>query len=125
MLDKREFYINGQWTAPNQTNDFNVIDPSTEQICGVISLGDQVDTDAAVAAANVAFENWSRSFKEERIALLERILDCYNKRSNDIAQAISLEMGAPIDMAKKQQVGAGAWHINGFIDTLKNFEFDR
>ena len=80
MLDKREFYINGQWTAPNQTNDFNVIDPSTEQICGVISLGDQVDTDAAVAAANVAFENWSRSFKEERIALLERILDCYNKR---------------------------------------------
>ena len=125
MLDKREFYINGQWTAPNQTNDFNVIDPSTEQICGVISLGDQADTDAAVAAANVAFESWSRSFKEERIALLERILDCYNKRSNDMAQAISLEMGAPIDMAKKQQVGAGAWHINGFIRTLKSFEFDQ
>lgn len=125
MLDKREFYIDGQWVQPTQANDFNVIDPSTEQVCGVISLGDQADTDAAVTAANLAFENWSVTSKEERIALLERILDCYDERSDDIAQAISLEMGAPIDMAKTQQVGAGAWHIKEFIRTVKKFEFDQ
>jgi aldehyde dehydrogenase (NAD+) len=125
VLDSREFYINGQWVQPAEVNDLEVIDPSTEQVCAVISLGTQADTDAAVSAAQAAFDDWSMSPKEQRISLLERILEIYNKRSEDIAQAISLEMGAPIDMARTQQVGAGASHIKGFIRTLKGFEFDR
>ena len=102
-----------------------MIDPSTEDVVGVISLGDQTDTDAAVEAANSAFEGWSASSRDERVALLGRILDAYKERSDDLARAISLEMGAPIDMARMQQVGAGLWHIKGFIRTLKGFEFER
>ena len=71
MLEKREFYINGQWVSPVRTNDFEVIDPSTEESCAVISLGAKEDTDAAVAAARNAFESWSQTSKEERMALLE------------------------------------------------------
>jgi aldehyde dehydrogenase (NAD+) len=125
VLEKRKFYIGGEWVPPAEANDFDVIDPTTEQVCGVISLGSGADVDAAVAAANSAFDDWSVSEKEDRIALLERILACYNERREEIAQAISIEMGAPIDMARTQQHGAGAWHIKGFIRTLRDFEFDR
>jgi aldehyde dehydrogenase (NAD+) len=125
MLEKREFYINGQWVSPATANDFNVINPSNEEPCAVISLGDQADTDAAVAAAKAAFETWSVTPKEERIALVERILEEYIARSADMAAAISLEMGAPIDMSSTQQVGAGGAHIKNFLRTAKGFEFER
>jgi len=125
MLEKREFYINGQWVSPAKANDFNVINPSNEEPCAVISLGDQADTDAAVAAAKAAFETWSVTPKEERIALVERILEEYIARSADMAAAISMEMGAPIDMSSTQQVGAGASHIKNFLRTAKGFEFER
>ena len=75
MLDKREFYINGQWVAPAVTNDFEVINPSNEEVCAVISLGGQADTDAAVAAARAAFESWSQTPKAKRLALLEKLAE--------------------------------------------------
>ncbi|MFK7837711.1 MAG: aldehyde dehydrogenase family protein, partial [Sulfitobacter sp.] len=96
MLDKRDFYINGQWVAPAKRNDFAVIDPSTEEQCAVISLGGQADTDAAVAAAHAAFESWSQTSKSERQALLARLLEVYNDRAEEMAQAMSMEMGAPM-----------------------------
>ena len=125
MLEKREFYINGQWVSPANRNDLDVIDPSSGRAAAVISLGSQADTDKAVDAAKNAFWSWFESSKEERLALLERILEVYKSRADDMAQAISLEMGAPIAMARTQQVGAGAGHIKGFLRVLKNFEFDR
>ncbi len=125
MLDKRQFYINGQWVAPSQTNDLNVINPSNEEACAVISLGSEADTNAAVAAAKAAFIPWMNTPKAERLALLEKLLEVYNSRAEDMAQAISLEMGAPIDMARQSQVGAGAFHIGNFIRAFKGFEFDR
>ena len=73
MLDKRQFYINGSWVNPSQPNDFDIIDPSTEDVVGVISLGSQADTDAAVAAAKAAFPAWSQTSKEERLALLDKL----------------------------------------------------
>jgi len=73
MLDKRKFYINGQWVEPSKKNDFDVINPSDESVCAVISLGSQDDTNAAVAAARAALPLWSSSSKEDRIALLERL----------------------------------------------------
>lgn len=125
MLDKRNFYINGQWVAPATSNDFNVINPSTEETCAVISLGDQADTDAAVAAASTAFGSWSQTPKAERLALIEKLADIYEARNEEMGEAISLEMGAPIDMAKTAQSGSGSWHIRNFIHAFKKFEFDR
>ncbi len=125
MLEKREFYINGQWILPAVANDFNVIDPSTEEPCAVISLGGQADTDAAVAAAKSAYAAWSATPKEERIAVAEKVLGAYKARAGDMAAAISTEMGAPIDLSKTAQVGAGAAHIKDFIRAAQGFEFDR
>ena len=125
MQSLRNFYINGAWVAPAEANDFDVMNPSTEEVCAVISLGAQADTDAAVAAANAAFPAWSMSSKEERIAVIERILEAYMARADDMAVAISTEMGAPIDMAKAQQVPAGMAHIKNFLRAAKAFEFER
>lgn len=125
MIEKRDFYINGQWVAPAKANDFNVINPSNEEVCAVISLGDQADTDAAVAAAKAAFADWGFSKKEDRLALIEKLLTVYTKRADDMSEAISLEMGAPIDLARTSQTGSGTWHITNFIKAFKDFEFDK
>ena len=125
MLEKRDFYINGQWVAPAKPNDYAVIDPSTEEQCAVISLGDKADTDAAVAAAKAAFEGWSQTPKEERIKLLRKLLDIYNARSDEMAKAMSMEMGAPMELSRNQQVGAGSWHLEGFLKAFDDFSFER
>ncbi|AXI40962.1 aldehyde dehydrogenase family protein [Sulfitobacter sp. SK011] len=125
MLEKRDFYINGQWVAPAEPNDYAVIDPSTEEQCAVISLGGQADTDAAVAAARAAFDSWSQTSKEERTKLIKKLAKIYDARQEEMAQAMSMEMGAPIDLSRNQQVGAGSWHIDGFLNAFKDFSFDR
>ena len=125
MLEKREFYIDGAWVAPKAANDFHVIDPSTEEPCAVISLGGQADTDAAVAAAKAALPGWMATPPEERIALVEKLIDIYKTRSEDLAQAMSMEMGAPIEMARTQQSGAGTWHLKNFVKAAKSFQFDK
>ncbi|WP_353348613.1 aldehyde dehydrogenase family protein [Aquicoccus sp. SU-CL01552] len=125
MIEKRNFYINGQWVAPSQPNDHPVIDPSTEEPCAVISLGGQADTDAAVAAAKAALPGWMATPVEERIALVEKLIDVYKSRGEDLAQAMTSEMGAPIDMARTQQVGAGIGHLKNFVRAAKAFQFDR
>ncbi|MEO3414397.1 aldehyde dehydrogenase family protein [Roseovarius sp. CAU 1744] len=124
MIEKRDFYIDGAWVAPSQPNDHHVIDPSTEEPCAVISLGSQADTDAAVAAAKAALPGWMATSPAERIAAAERILDIYNTHTEEMAKAISLEMGAPIDMSRQQQVTSGSWHIKNFITAAKAYEFD-
>lgn len=124
MQDARNFYINGAWVAPVEGRDFAVIDPSTEEACATISLGGNADTNAAVAAAKAAFPKWRLSSKAERIELMETILDVYMRRSDEMAAAISTEMGAPIDMAKVQQSGTGSTHLKAFIRALKEFEFE-
>ena len=124
MIEKRQFYINGAWVDPIDGTDHQVIDPSTEDACAVISLGGQADTDAAVAAAKAALPGWMATPPAERIALVEKLLEVYKTRAEDLAQAMSLEMGAPIDMALSSQAGAGSWHLEGFIEAAKAFQFD-
>ena len=124
MLDKRKFYINGQWVDPSTKNDLDVINPSNETACAVISLGSQADTDAAVAAARAALPAWSISTKADRIALLERLYDIYERRMDDMAEAISMEMGAPIDFSKASQATSGTSAIKEFTRQLKKFEFE-
>ena len=125
MLDKKNFYINGKWVKSNSSEEIKVIDPATEENCAVISLGNQKDVDAAVDAAKKAFETWAFSSKEERISLLEKLYELYKKRWADIAEAITMEMGAPKDFSTKLQAGTGAAHIKSFIKYLKNFEFEK
>ena len=125
MIDKRKFYIDGAWVAPAESRDFEVIDPSTEEPCAVISLGGQADTDRAVAAAKAAFADWAFTPAAERIALVEKILAVYETRQEDMARAISMEMGAPIDMARTQQYESGTWHIGNFIKAAKEFQWIR
>ena len=115
MLDKKKFYINGEWVSPKKSNDFKVIDPSTEEECAVISLGGVEDVNKAVSAATKAFETWAFSAKEERLKYLEALYDVYKKRWADMAEAISLEMGAPIDFSTQLQAGTGASHIKSYI----------
>ncbi|WP_394198987.1 aldehyde dehydrogenase family protein [Litoreibacter albidus] len=124
MSNLKNFYINGQWVAPEAAQDFDVINPSNEEVCATISLGGQADTNAAVAAARAAFDDWAFTPKAEKLALLRKLLEVYNARSEEMARAISLEMGAPLKMARAQQVGAGSWHLEGFIDAFEAFEFE-
>jgi len=124
MLEKRDFYINGQWIKPALANDLNVINPANEEPFAVISLGGQVDTDAAVAAAKAAFEPWAMIPKNERLDLIKALYAEYKNRAGDMAEAISMEMGAPIDMARAAQTGAGLWHIKGFIDSFDEIKFE-
>jgi len=124
MINKRQFYINGAWVNPSATNDHPVINPSTEEPCAIISLGGQADTDAAVAAARAAFPAWMATSPADRIAYVEKILEVYKTRAEDLAQAMSLEMGAPITMSRESEVTSGTWHISNFITAARAFQFD-
>ncbi|WP_420012375.1 aldehyde dehydrogenase family protein [Tateyamaria sp.] len=125
MLEKRDFYINGQWVAPIDGTDHHVIDPSTEEPTTIISLGGKADADAAVAAAKAALSGWMATPVADRIALVEKLIEVYQARAEDMAAAMSAEMGAPIDMSRSQQVGAGTYHLQNFIRAAKEFEFSR
>ncbi len=125
MIDKTKFYINGKWIEPKSKDKIDVIDPSTEKSCATISLGNKEDVNTAVLAAKNAFQNWGFSSKEERIKLLENLYSLYKKRWDDIAKAITIEMGAPKDFSSKLQTGTGASHIKSFIKYLKNFKFEK
>lgn len=125
MIEKRDFYINGAWVAPAMARDLAVIDPSTEAECAVISLGDQADTDAAVAAAKAAFPAWSATPLEDRLAALERLEALYIARKPEMSQAMSLEMGAPKALSESSQWGAGAWHIKEAIRAARAYVFAR
>ncbi|MFG5384928.1 aldehyde dehydrogenase family protein [Yoonia sp. R2-816] len=125
MIENRNFYINGAWVAPAKSRDFEVIDPSTEDVCAVISLGDQADTDAAVGAATAAFPAWAATPPAERAKYVSAILDQYEARKEEMAKAISLEMGAPIDMARDSQAPCLPWHLKGFLTAFDEIEWIR
>lgn len=122
MLDKRKFYIDGAWVDPITPNDLDVINPATEQPVAVISMGSAADIDRAVAAAKKAFRSYSRTSLDERIALLEKLLEIYTRRYDEMARTITLELGAPITMSTEQQAHVGIGHLEGFIDGLKRLK---
>ena len=125
MENSKQFYINGAWVDPIAGTEFDVINPSTEEAYAQISLGGEADTNAAIAAAKEAFKTWPKSSKAERLELMESILEVYTRRSDEMGETISKEMGAPIEMAKMAQSGTGTSHIKAFIRSLKGFEFER
>ncbi|SEH99274.1 aldehyde dehydrogenase family protein [Paracoccus alkenifer] len=125
LEDRRKFYIDGAWVDPAAPDDLEVIDPSTEEGFAVISLGGQQDTDRAVAAARAAFPAWSATPPAKRLAHVERLLEIYQRRNDDVARAMTCEMGAPTSMSRADQAGAGSSHIATFIDAFRDFKFIR
>jgi aldehyde dehydrogenase (NAD+) len=125
MQDASKHYINGQWVASIDGREMAVENPSTEQKIATITLGGVADADAAVAAAKAAFPAWAATDPLDRIAALERLMEVYKGQAEDMAQAISFEMGAPIALARTAQVGAGAGHLKNTIRTAKGFAFER
>ncbi len=118
-----KFFIGGAWVDPVEPALLDVIDPSTEEAFTTISIGSRGDVDRAVAAAKRAFATFSVTDQAERLALLERILAAYNERFEDIAQAVSREMGAPLSFARESQAWAGRAHLEATIAAFKSFEF--
>src|SRR5882724_382211 len=121
MKDCREFYIDGKWVPPDQDHDFPVINPATEQPIATISLGTANDVDKAVAAAKRAFESYSETTADHRRELLRRVIEIYQAKAEEMAQAISLEMGAPLSFSKAAQVGAGLAHFTEIVRVLEHF----
>src|SRR6056300_1282425 len=124
MLDKRNFYINGKWVKPFKSNDLEVINPSDEDPFAIISNGTKEDLDFAVQSAKKAFVTWKESSKDDRIQLLEKLLTIYKKRFNEMAEAISMEMGCPIDWSLSVQTASGQAHLEDFILRLREFKFE-
>lgn len=124
MREYLKFYINGKWVDPVEPKTMDVENPATEKICGRISVGSATDVDNAVTAARRAFASWSQTSRKERIEVLEAIAEEYQKRQDDLAAAITEEMGAPTSLANGFQVGLGSGHLAAAIEVLKNFAFD-
>ena len=123
MQQHLNFYINGQWVAPASARTLEVINPSTEQPIARISMGASADVDAAVSAAQKAFETYSQTTRDERLALLAKVLEVYQRRYGDFVQTISQEMGAPLWLSKAAQAATGVAHLTTAIEVLKNFDF--
>ena len=122
-MDKlQKFYIDGAWVDPLSTDSMPVLNPATGERLGTVALGNAADVDRAVAAASAAFERFSRTSKEDRLALLRRIKALSEARLEDMAQAMRREMGAPITFAREMQADAAIGHLQGFIDALEALE---
>lgn len=124
MRSYLKHYIGGQWVESEGGTRHEVIDPATEAATTEITLGSQADVDKAVAAAKAAFDTFSRTSVEDRLALIERVIAEYKARMDDMAQAISAEMGAPLSLAKTAQVGSGIGHLMSAARALKEFQFE-
>jgi len=123
MRDYLKFYINGAWVDPVAPKALDVINPATEAVAGRISMGSAADVDKAVKAARAAFETWSQSSVDERIALFEKLIEEYKKRYADMAAAITEEMGAPAVLSQKAQAAMGIGHLQSALGVLKNYHF--
>ena len=120
MSNLKKFYINGEWVTPNSKIEFPVLNPANNSQVGSIILGNHVDVDNAVAAAKEAFKTYSKTTKEHRLELLNNLLKITKKRFEELAQAITTEMGAPITMSREAQADSGVGHLEGFIEALEN-----
>ncbi|MFQ0814500.1 aldehyde dehydrogenase [Brucella anthropi] len=124
LTQKTDFYIDGAWRAPIEAKSIEVINPADEKPYAIISAGSAKDIDLAVAAARKAFPSWSETPAAERIGYVRRLVEIYEARLDEMAKTISLEMGAPITLARESQAAAGLSHTKAFIAAFENFEFE-
>ncbi len=119
------FYVNGEWVAPAAgATVMDIVNPATEEVVGRLSLGSTEDANRAVAAARAAFPSWSQSSREDRIALLERIMGLYKARLADLGEAVRIEMGAPVSVCNTIQAPVGLAYLQSAVDALRKFEFE-
>lgn len=119
-----KFYINGEWVEPGNATTLEVINPANEEAFATISMGTAADVDAAAQAARAAFSSWSQSTIEERRTVIENIISGLKARGDEMATAISNEMGAPMGLSKTAQLGSGLGHFAGILGILENYEFE-
>ena len=119
MENLKKFYIDGKWVDPQSSTTFPVTNPATEEKIGVIAMGGKKDVDIAVNAAKNAFISFSQTSKEDRLILLKKVRDITTRRFDELAEAITIEMGAPSTMAKEAQADAAIGHLDGFINALE------
>jgi aldehyde dehydrogenase (NAD+) len=124
MRDCRKFYIDGKWVNPSEGRDWQVTNPATEEPLATISLGNSTDVDKAVAAAKKAFDSFSQTTVAERLALLQRVIEIYKAKSEEMAQTISQEMGCPLSLARAAQAPAGLGHLAEIVKVLEHFQFE-
>jgi aldehyde dehydrogenase (NAD+) len=124
LKDCRAFYIDGEWVSSAVSHDFAVTNPATEEQVAMISLGSAVDVDRAVSGAKIAFESYSETTVDERLALLQGIIEVYKSHMEEMAETISLEMGAPISLSRAAQAPAGLAHFLEIVKVLKHFNFE-
>ena len=124
MKDCRQFYIDGKWVAPTTPHDFPVTNPATEDTIATISLGTAADVDKAVGAARRAFETFGDSTREQRLDILQRIITAYQAHYDEMAETISMEMGAPIWLSRAAQAAAGMGHFFEMTKILAAFQFE-
>ena len=127
MRNYSQFYIDGHWVDPiGGGESFNVINPATEEIAGNIRLGGVADVDCAVAAAHKAFQSYSRTTLNDRLNLLAAVIGAYEKRLDDLAAAVTEEMGAPLhQLSKPFQAPIGMWHLQTAYALAKGYAFER
>lgn len=125
MTDYLKLYIDGKWVAPAEPRTLGVVNPATEEVFAHISIGSTADVDRAVAAARRAFESYSRTSRPERRALLRRIIAVYQRRAEDLAAAVTAEMGAPLEFSRTSQVPGGLSHFLTTAEVLERYEFEQ
>src|SRR5258705_19688 len=118
------FYTSGARGGPPAKTSVPVVNRATEEAMYEVAVGSKADVDKAVAAAKRAFVTYSQTSREERVALLTKVIEIYKTRMKDIGAAVSDEMGAPLPMAERLQAGAGLGHIQSTLDVLKNYHFE-
>ncbi len=124
MSHHHHFYINGQWISPIEQRTIDVINPATAEAAATIAAGGPADVDQAVVAARRAFATYSHASREDRLDLLTRVIVIYRRRSDELAEAVSVEMGAPLAFAHERHVPAGLGHLQRALEVLKTYEFD-
>ena len=125
MSNNTKFYIDGAWVDPVTPHLFDVINPATEEVAGQISLGSSADVDHAVVAARRAFCSYSQTSRDERLALLQRIIEGFEARSDELARTMTAEMGSPITFSNEVQTVNALTHFKEMISVLKSYEFER
>jgi aldehyde dehydrogenase (NAD+) len=124
LKDYRQFYIGGEWVNPAEPHDWTIISPATEQPIATISLGSSADVDRAVQAASRAFESYCETTVEQRLILLQRIVEIYKSHMDEMAETISQEMGAPIGLSRAAQAPAGLAHFLEIVKIMGQFKFE-
>ena len=124
-MDALEFYIDGTWVKPDGAREIAIINPTDERQIGRVALGSAADVDRAVAAARRAFDAWSTTTREERLAALRRIVDGFRARLPELARLMTMEMGVPITFSTERQATVALFHFEEAIRVLEAYEFER